>query len=164
MKHMSVRRKIQALIATAVVAMLLIAGAGLYFLNQMSNASRAMYQENLIPIQEVAQIRVDTRALDSFLVEMMLTKDEARVAELQADIDTRQEQIRSSVTKVEKTGQFDAKEKKQLEELKDNVLAYDNSMTIVQDARHATRQKKRIRRIRKVSNKYVITSRIQQKT
>lgn len=134
MKHMSVRRKIQALIATAVVAMLLIAGAGLYFLNQMSNASRAMYQENLIPIQEVAQIRIDTRALDSFLVEMMLTKDETRVTELQADIDTRQEQIRSSVTKVEKTGQFDAKEKKQLEELKDNVLAYDNSMTIVQDA------------------------------
>jgi len=134
MKHMSVRRKIQALIATAVVAMLLIAGAGLYFLNQMSNASRAMYQQNLIPIQEVGQIRIDTRALDSFLVEMMLTKDEARVTELQADIDTRQAQIRSSITKVEKTGQFDAKEKKQLEELKDNVLAYDNSMTIVQDA------------------------------
>jgi len=134
MKHMSVRRKIQALIATAVVAMLLIAGAAIYFLNQMSNASRAMYQENLIPIQEVAQIRVDTRALDSFLVEMMLTKDETRVTELQADIDTRQAQIRSSVTKVEKTGHFDAKEKKQLEELKDNVLAYDNSMTIVQDA------------------------------
>ncbi|AOT00632.1 chemotaxis protein [Exiguobacterium sp. U13-1] len=134
MKHMSVRRKIQALIATAVVAMLLIAGAGLYFLNQMSNASRAMYQENLLPIQEVAQIRIDTRALDSFLVEMMLTKDETRVTELQADIDTRQEQIRASVTKIEKTGQFDAKEKKQLEELKDNVLAYDNSMTIVQDA------------------------------
>ncbi|MFP7279092.1 methyl-accepting chemotaxis protein [Exiguobacterium indicum] len=134
MKHMSVRRKIQALIATAVVAMLLIAGAGLYFLNQMSNASRAMYQQNLIPIQEVAQIRIDTRALDSFLVEMMLTKDESRVTELQADIDTRQAQIRSSVTKVEKTGHFDAKEKKQLEELKDNVLAYDNSMTIVQDA------------------------------
>ncbi|MBF8153018.1 methyl-accepting chemotaxis protein [Exiguobacterium sp. TBG-PICH-001] len=134
MKHMSVRRKIQALIATAVVAMLLIAGAGLYFLNQMSNASRAMYQENLIPIQEVAQIRIDTRALDSFLVEMMLTKDEARVTELQADIDTRQEQIRASVTKIEKAGHFNAQEKKQLEELKDNVLAYDNSMTIVQDA------------------------------
>lgn len=134
MKHMSVRRKIQALIATAVVAMLLIAGGGLYFLNQMSNASRAMYQQNLIPIQEVAQIRIDTRALDSFLVEMMLAKDETRVTELQADIDTRQAQIRSSVTKVEKTGHFDAKEKKQLEELKDNVLAYDNSMTIVQDA------------------------------
>lgn len=134
MKHMSVRRKIQALIATAVVAMLLIAGAGLYFLNQMSNASRAMYQENLLPIQEVAQIRIDTRALDSFLVEMMLTKDEARVTELQADIDTRQEQIRASVTKIEKAGHFNAQEKKQLEELKDNVLAYDNSMTIVQDA------------------------------
>jgi len=134
MKHMSVRRKIQALIATAVVAMLLIAGAAIYFLNQMSNASRAMYQENLIPIQEVAQIRVDTRALDSFLVEMMLTKDETRVAELQADIDTRQAQIRSSVTKVERTGHFNATEKKCLEELKDNVLAYDNSMTIVQDA------------------------------
>jgi len=104
MKHMSVRRKIQALIATAVVAMLLIAGAGLYFLNQMSSASRAMYQENLIPIQEVAQIRIDTRALDSFLVEMiLLTKEETRITELQADIDTRQEQIRSSVTKIEKT-------------------------------------------------------------
>ncbi|MGI1805656.1 methyl-accepting chemotaxis protein [Exiguobacterium sp. TDN 0502] len=134
MKHMSVRRKIQALIATAVIAMLLIAGAALYFLNQMSNASRAMYQENLMPIQEVAQIRIDTRALDSFLVEMILTKDDARVTQLQAEIDTRQAQIRSSVTKVEKSGQFTAQSKKQLEDLKDNVLAYDNSMTIVQDA------------------------------
>lgn len=134
MKHLSVRRKIQTLIVTAVVAMLLIAGAGLYFLNQMSNASRAMYQENLLPIQEVAQIRIDTRALDSFLVEMILTKEDTRITELQADIDTRQEQIRTSVTKIEEGGHFNAQEKKQLEELKDNVLAYDNSMTLVQDA------------------------------
>ncbi|MGX9807726.1 methyl-accepting chemotaxis protein [Exiguobacterium acetylicum] len=134
MKHMSVRRKIQALIATAVVAMLLIAGAGLYFLNQMSNASRAMYQENLLPIQEVAQIRIDTRALDSFLVEMILTKDATRIGELQAEIDTRQAQIRSSVNKVADTGQFTKQSEKQLEDLKDNVLAYDNGMSIVQDA------------------------------
>ena len=134
MKHMSVRRKIQVLIATAIVAMLLIAGAALYFLNQMSNASRTMYQENLIPIQEVAQIRIDTRALDSFLVEMILTKDETRIGELQADIDTRQAQIRSSLNKVEDTGRFTAQSKKQLEDLKDNVLAYDNGMSLVQDA------------------------------
>ena len=134
MKHMSVRRKIQVLIATAIVAMLLIAGAALYFLNQMSNASRTMYQENLIPIQEVAQIRIDTRALDSFLVEMILTKDETRIGELQADIDTRQAQIRSSLNKVEDTGRFTAQSEKQLEDLKDNVLAYDNGMSLVQDA------------------------------
>lgn len=134
MKHMSVRRKIQVLIATAIISMLLIAGAGLYFLNQMSNASRTMYQENLIPIQEVAQIRIDTRALDSFLVEMILTKDETRIGELQADIDTRQAQIRSSLNKVEDTGRFTAQSKKQLEDLKDNVLAYDNAMSLVQDA------------------------------
>lgn len=134
MKHMSVRRKIQVLIATAIVAMLLIAGAALYFLNQMSNASRTMYQENLIPIQEVAQIRIDTRALDAFLVEMILTKDETRIGELQADIDTRQAQIRTSLNKVEDTGRFTAQSKKQLEDLKDNVLAYDNGMSLVQDA------------------------------
>lgn len=134
MKHMSVRRKIQVLIATAIVAMLLIAGAALYFLNQMSNASRTMYQENLIPIQEVAQIRIDTRALDSFLVEMILTKDETRIGELQADIDTRQAQIRTSLNKVEDTGRFTKQSEKQLEDLKDNVLAYDNGMSLVQDA------------------------------
>ena len=81
MKNVSVRRKIQLLIATAIIAMILLASAGLYFLNQMANASQTMYQENLIPVQEVAQIRIDTRALDSFLVEMMLTKDPARVEE-----------------------------------------------------------------------------------
>ena len=46
MKKLSVRKKIQLLIATAIVAMILLAGAGLYFLNQMSNASKAMYEEN----------------------------------------------------------------------------------------------------------------------
>ncbi len=81
---------------------------------------------------------------------MMLTKDEARVTELQADIDTRQEQIRASVTKIEKAGHFNAQEKKQLEELKDNVLAYDNSMTIVQDAATRNEPKKPIRHTRKV--------------
>ncbi|MET4654869.1 type II secretory pathway component PulJ [Exiguobacterium sp. PvP048] len=39
MKNLSVRKKIQLLIATAIVAMILLASAGLYFLNQMSNAS-----------------------------------------------------------------------------------------------------------------------------
>ena len=133
MKNLSVRKKIQLLIATAIVAMILLAGAGLYFLNQMSNASKAMYEENLIPIQEVAQIRIDTRALDSFLVEMMLTKDPARVEELGAQIDQRQAQIRSSLNKFERTSVPTKQSEKQVENLKDSVLAYDNGLSTIQD-------------------------------
>ncbi len=133
MKNVSVRRKIQLLIATAIIAMILLASAGLYFLNQMANASQTMYQENLIPVQEVAQIRIDTRALDSFLVEMMLTKDPARVEELQGQIDQRQAQIRSSLNKFERTAVPTKQSEEQVEALKDNVLAYDNGLSTIQD-------------------------------
>ncbi|WP_393965620.1 methyl-accepting chemotaxis protein [Exiguobacterium sp. S22-S28] len=133
MKNVSVRRKIQLLIATAIIAMILLASAGLYFLNQMANASQTMYQENLIPVQEVAQIRIDTRALDSFLVEMMLTKDPARVEDLQGQIDQRQAQIRSSLNKFERTAVPTKQSEEQVEALKDNVLAYDNGLSTIQD-------------------------------
>ncbi|MCK2157406.1 methyl-accepting chemotaxis protein [Exiguobacterium sp. 17-1] len=133
MKNLSVRKKIQLLIATAIVAMILLASAGLYFLNQMANASQIMYKENLLPVQEVAQIRIDTRALDSFLVEMILTTDEKRIEELQSEIDIRQAQIQSSLGTYEREAKMTAQSSKQLEELKDNVLAYDNGMSVVQD-------------------------------
>lgn len=133
MKNLSVRKKIQLLIATAIVAMILLASAGLYFLNQMSNASQAMYKENLIPVQEVAQIRIDTRALDSFLVEMMLTKDPARIEELGAQIDQRQAQIRTSLNKFERTSVPTKQSEKQVENLKDSVLGYDNGLSTIQD-------------------------------
>ncbi|MGX8178298.1 methyl-accepting chemotaxis protein [Exiguobacterium artemiae] len=133
MKNLSVRKKIQLLIATAIVAMILLASAGLYFLNQMANASKIMYEENLLPVQEVAQIRIDTRALDSFLVEMILTTDEKRIGELEAEIDTRQAQIQSSLGTYEREAKMTPQSTKQLQELKDNVLAYDNGMSVVQD-------------------------------
>ncbi|OIN65959.1 chemotaxis protein [Exiguobacterium sp. KRL4] len=133
MKNLTVRKKIQLLIATAIIAMILLASAGLYFLNQMSKASEAMYQENLLPVQEVAQIRIDTRALDSFLVEMILTTDPKRIEELGGEIDTRQAQIRSSLDTYERTAKMTEQSSKQLEELKNNVIAYDNGMSMVQD-------------------------------
>ncbi|WP_214801483.1 methyl-accepting chemotaxis protein [Exiguobacterium sp. ERU656] len=132
MKNLTVRRKIQMLIATAIVAMVLITSASIYFLNHMANASEAMYEENLIPVQEVGQIRIDTRALDSFLAEMMLTKDPARLEELENQIDQRQAQIRTSITKFERTANIGARERKQLVELNDLVIAYDNGLSTIQ--------------------------------
>ncbi|WP_214769359.1 methyl-accepting chemotaxis protein [Exiguobacterium sp. s133] len=132
MKNLTVRRKIQMLIATAIVAMVLITSASIYFLNHMANASEAMYEENLIPVQEVGQIRIDTRALDSFLAEMMLTKDPARLEELEGQIDQRQAQIRTSITKFERTANIGARERKQLVELNDLVIAYDNGLSTIQ--------------------------------
>lgn len=133
MKNVSVRRKIQSLIATAIVAMVLLASAGFYFINQMALASEMMYEENLIPVQEVAQIRIDTRALDSFLTEMMLTTESSRLDELQGQIDQRQAQIRSSLDKFERTAVETAQLQKQIETLKNNVLTYDNGLSTVQD-------------------------------
>ncbi|WP_214894207.1 methyl-accepting chemotaxis protein [Exiguobacterium sp. H66] len=132
MKNLTVRRKIQVLVATALVAMVLITSASIYFLNQMANASEAMYEENLIPVQEVGKIRIDTRALDSFLVEMMLTKDSARLEELEGLIDQRQAQIRTAVDKFERTANIGAREAKQLEELNDYIIAYDNGLSTIQ--------------------------------
>ncbi|OXS80183.1 methyl-accepting chemotaxis protein [Domibacillus enclensis] len=101
MKNLSIRGKMMALIASAVVFLAAIAGTGFYYTSEMAAKSDDMYTEALLPIEYISQIRTDNRALDSFVMELMVTTDQTRNEELLVNIEERKVQILSNLKKFE---------------------------------------------------------------
>lgn len=101
MKNLSIRGKMMALIASAVVFLAAIAGTGFYYTSEMADKSDEMYSQALLPIEYISQIRTDNRAIDSFVMEMMLTTDQDRNEELMANIEERRTQMLENIDNFE---------------------------------------------------------------
>lgn len=98
MKNLTLAKKFIVLITVPMLALVAIALAGQLFMNQMANSGQAMYQENLLPIRHLGQIRTDNRALDGSLLELMITTDATRNSELQATIEERRASIEENLS------------------------------------------------------------------
>ncbi|MGA3676009.1 methyl-accepting chemotaxis protein [Lysinibacillus agricola] len=133
MKNLSIRKKILTLITSAVIFLLIISGGGFYNINDMAKRSSEMYDESLLPIQYIGQIRTDNRAMDAFVLELMITLDPKRNAELQANITERAQSIKESIVKFEDSYNGQENERKLLESLKSNLDGYMSAMTDVID-------------------------------
>ncbi|MGE7696188.1 methyl-accepting chemotaxis protein [Lysinibacillus sp. NPDC094177] len=133
MKNFSIRKKILTLITSAVIFLLIISGGGFYYINDMAQKTKSMYSESLLPIQYIGQIRTDTRAMDAFLLELMITLDSKRNAELQANITERTQSIEELIGKFEDSYTGKEDEKKLLESIKSNLDEYISAMTEVRD-------------------------------
>ncbi|MGY3186825.1 methyl-accepting chemotaxis protein [Lysinibacillus sp. TE18511] len=134
MKKLSIKRKILTLITSAVIFLLIISSCSFYYINDMAKKSNDMYNESLLPIQYIGQLRTDIRAMDSFILELMIiTTEVTRIADLQTNISKRSESIKDSIVKFEATYNGNEEERKLLESLKPNIDGYFNAMTDVID-------------------------------
>ncbi|AFH64415.1 methyl-accepting chemotaxis protein [Paenibacillus caseinilyticus] len=89
MKNLKVSVK---LLILTVLSILIIIGIGAYgytATGDMSHASSSMYGDNLVPISTTAQIRINNRAIDTSVLELMLTTDPARNESLNKNIQDR---------------------------------------------------------------------------
>ncbi|SDY01425.1 methyl-accepting chemotaxis protein [Evansella caseinilytica] len=90
---------VQKLIFVGIVSIVLLLSVSLLafnYMNRMAANSETMYEENLLVVQTVGNIRVDIRAIDSFILEYMITLDQTRNEELSQMIDERVEQARNN--------------------------------------------------------------------
>ena len=133
LKNLSIRKKILTLITSAVIFLLIISGGGFYYINNMAKKSTEMYDESLLPIQYIGQIRIDIRAMDSFILELMITLDTKRNAQLQANITDRAQSIKEAIVNFEDTYSGSKDKQKLLESIKSNLDGYFSTMTEVID-------------------------------
>ncbi|MBW4082339.1 methyl-accepting chemotaxis protein [Paenibacillus sp. S150] len=87
MRHLKVRHKMILLVTIFVCMLFGIGATGMLTTKQMATRSQETYSQNLQPIYLVTEIRGNNRAIESFLMENMITRDEAKNKELQAAID-----------------------------------------------------------------------------
>jgi len=141
LKNFSIRKKILTLITSAVIFLLILSGTGFYYINDMAKKSKEMYDESLLPIQHLGQIRTDIRAMDAFVLELMITMDTKRNAELQANIQERAKNIEEAIVKFEDTYSGNEDKRKLLESIKSNLDGYFSTMTEVIDLASKNRNK-----------------------
>ncbi|KMY33158.1 hypothetical protein ACZ11_13940 [Lysinibacillus xylanilyticus] len=133
MKNLSIRKKILTLITSAVIFLLIISGVGFYYIEDMAKKSSEMYDKSLLPIQYIGQLRADIRAIDSFVLELMITTDANRNTDLQTNISERTEKLNDSIMKFEASYNGNEDKRKLLESIKSNLDGYFSTMTEVID-------------------------------
>lgn len=92
MRNLKVKFKMAVLVAVAVILVVGVGTVGILFTGKLADRSQETYNENLIPIYLVTEIRANNRAIESFLLEDLLTRESERSKQLTADIQGKIEQ------------------------------------------------------------------------
>ncbi|KUP21573.1 methyl-accepting chemotaxis protein [Paenibacillus sp. DMB5] len=92
MRNLKVKFKMAVLVAVAVILVVGVGTVGILFTDKLADRSQETYNQNLIPIYLVTEIRANNRAIESFLLEDLLTRESERSKQLTADIQGKIEQ------------------------------------------------------------------------
>lgn len=120
LKNLNITRKLLIITLVSAAALCSVGFLGLNYIRVMAVDSEVMYKENLLPITDMLQIRINTRASSAYTLELLLTKDAAKNKELQEEIKSAWEEIDTLVAKIE-SGKMTAEEKALLDQFKEEV-------------------------------------------
>lgn len=88
MRNLKVRRKMAVLMILVILIQIVIGALGITTTEKMAGRSKETYDKNLIPVSIVTQLRGNSRALDSYVLEGMITEDVQKNKELSLSIQT----------------------------------------------------------------------------
>ncbi|TCI60778.1 methyl-accepting chemotaxis protein [Exiguobacterium sp. SH3S1] len=125
MKNLNMSKKLTVLITVFIATLVVVAALSHVLIGRMADAGEEIYEERLLPIRYLGQIRTDNRALDGYLLELILATDSARNEELQASIAERRNSIGTNLELFNET--FTSKDeemKRQVENLNAEIVSY----------------------------------------
>ncbi|WP_138858816.1 methyl-accepting chemotaxis protein [Exiguobacterium mexicanum] len=93
MKNLNMSKKFTVLITVFIATLVIIAALSHVLMGRMADAGEELYEERLLPIRALGQIRTDNRALEGYVLELMLATEESRNAELQENITERRDSM-----------------------------------------------------------------------
>ncbi|ERG67633.1 methyl-accepting chemotaxis protein [Exiguobacterium chiriqhucha] len=125
MKNLKMSKKLTVLISVFIATLVLVAALSHVFMGRMADAGESIYEDRLLPIRALGQIRTDNRALDGYLLELMLTTDASRNEELEASIEERRDSIGTNLELFNETfASTDAEMQGRVEDLNAEIAAY----------------------------------------
>lgn len=74
---------------------------GLNYIRLMAKGSEIMYEEKVLPISKIMQIRINARASDAYTLELLATRDPARNKELNDEITSAWEEINAMIVEIQ---------------------------------------------------------------
>ena len=130
LKNLKVSMKLGILILLAIFALGVVGGVGYYYLQQTSEKMTALYREAFIPNDLVTGSYAEVRAVNSYLLELMLTNDPNKNQALQKAITGSAEKTNKNLSDIAKLP-LDAKASDMLEKTKAAQMQYRENRTEV---------------------------------
>ncbi|MBY0121232.1 methyl-accepting chemotaxis protein [Bacillus sp. S/N-304-OC-R1] len=126
-KNLKIKNKLFILVITSIIFLISISAIGYIYMSQMSKNTKEMYTDRLIPIKTINLIRNNMRALDSFVLELIITDDRAKQVDLETKITERFQQNNQLLKEYEDTGLVgDAKQN--FSHLQEHLKAYEREL------------------------------------
>lgn len=129
-KDMKIVYKLLLLVCTAVVFLTVVAYTGYHYLTVSDEKVSDMYQARVLPAVWLNENRSMGQGIKADLFELIITTNANRTAELKKDIDKRTGIINKNVEAYERIN-LDSWEKDKLQELKGNLLKYEETRKVV---------------------------------
>ncbi|WP_339317407.1 methyl-accepting chemotaxis protein [Paenibacillus sp. FSL R10-2734] len=86
MRNMKVKFKIGILLVFSVIMLNIVGGTGFLTMDKMAKKTTETYNENLLPVSYVGQMRTNNRAIEAFLLERLISADVSKNKELSESI------------------------------------------------------------------------------
>ncbi|GLC89582.1 methyl-accepting chemotaxis protein [Lysinibacillus piscis] len=129
-KQMKIQTKIGLIVINALLVLVSTNAIGYYYMNAIAKQSEKMYEEKFASVQLLGQIRTENRAIDSRVLEMMVTTDIVLRDELGSELDTDMIEMIQLLSQYGKQVK-DGKEKEFFKMLKGGTSAYLSAVTSV---------------------------------
>lgn len=125
LRNWKISTKILMLVMVAVVFLAAVGLAGLSNMQMMATNSKIMYDNGLLPIQWVEEIRINNTVAELYVMEIMVETDALTKQTIQRRIEEKGKINELLIESYEKSG-LSPSEKKSLEELKGLMRGYKN--------------------------------------
>ncbi|WP_442853557.1 methyl-accepting chemotaxis protein [Bacillus sp. FJAT-27231] len=123
LNNLKIAQKLLMLIILFAVMGSAVGMVGYKNMRDMASGSETMYKENVQPIDWLGRINTNNRAIDSFTLEALITKDSARYNELMTNISDAIKENNENMKKYKKTN-LSSEEEKTLEVFQTTLLQF----------------------------------------
>jgi len=128
LRNLKLSLKFFILLTIASISLIIVGTIGYLSTQFTARGSEIMYSEQLIPNSLVQQIQTNNRALDTFVLEMMVTKEPRRNGELNAQI--------TSILRTQDKNVAKLKKIKMLPEQKKALASYEEKLNELRELRN----------------------------
>jgi len=124
--------KIGILILASFLVVILVGGIGYYNLKEANESIDVLYEDRLIPVKQINEVRADIALVTGAMLEIMITEDESRNAYLKKYIDGKATETNVVFEKLEKA-HLDAKGQAIIKKIQTSKEKYRNERKVVID-------------------------------
>lgn len=124
MKNMKVKFKIGILVVFSVVMLNIVGVTGFITMDKMAQKTTETYNENLLPVSYVGQMRTNNRAIEAFLLERLISVDVNKNKELSESIKRKVQENNDLFNKLKTVQYKDGKILSKIKEFESSLTDY----------------------------------------